>query len=198
MKAALLIAFTLVVAAQWYVPVSMIRDSELIVTEGLELKFRTRPVDPSDPFRGKYITLYFGTQSFVMDTVPRYNYGDDIYAALTIDEDGYAVVDSLYADEPADEMLAIKVEVSSAYIDSTHQLIEIQYPFDRFYVEESKASEAERLYWESLLPTLPERQTYAVVRVRKRRAVLMDVRIADKSIVDIVREINADSVDVAR
>jgi len=184
MKAVFLIVFALVATAQWYVPISMIRESELILTEGEELKFRTRPVDPSDPFRGKFVTLSFANESIVMDTLPRYSYGEEVYAGLALDDNGFAVIDTLYENNPGSNVQSVKVKIIDAYDDFGKQAIRVQFPFDRFYVEESKASEAEKVYWESLLPTLPERQTYAVVRVRKGRGVLIDVRIADRSIND--------------
>jgi uncharacterized membrane-anchored protein len=58
-KKILILAFALMVVAQFYVPISMITESEDILSEGTPYKFRTAPIDPNDPFRGKYITLSF-------------------------------------------------------------------------------------------------------------------------------------------
>ena len=52
-------AFILMVLAQLYVPASMIFQKERVITQGTAYKFRTAPIDPNDPFRGKYITLSF-------------------------------------------------------------------------------------------------------------------------------------------
>ena len=56
-KIIVIIAFIFMVFAQWYVPSKMILDREDILKNGEEFKFLTQPIDPSDPFRGKYITL---------------------------------------------------------------------------------------------------------------------------------------------
>jgi uncharacterized membrane-anchored protein len=184
--------FFVLVAAQWFVPLSMIKQSEDTAEQGVELKFRTRPVDPSDPFRGKYVNLDFEQENIELDTVPDFYGGQEVFALLRIDSSGYAVVQSIALEDPGSDVLAIKVEGISAYSDSTVQNVFIQFPFGRFYVEESKASDAERVYWDNIVPTDPKRETYAVVRVLSHRAVLMDVRINDRSLLDIVREMNED------
>ena len=65
--------------------------------------------------------------------------------------------------------------------------INIDYPFERYYMEESKAYDAERTYRESLRDTI-EHSTYALVYVKEGRAVVDDVLIDDISIKDIVKE----------
>jgi hypothetical protein len=61
----------------------------------------------------------------------------------------------------------------------------IEYPFDRFYMEESKAFDAERLYSETQGDST--KKTYAVVNVRNGNAVLMDVHINGVPIRDVVK-----------
>lgn len=192
MKGLTFIAFILVAVAQWYVPASMIWESETALSDGDELLFRTRPVDPSDPFRGKYITLSFEEEDFVTDTVPRYFSGERVFASFTMDSAGFADLVSLHSNDP-DESLpwVIEARVAGSYNTDSVQQVQLEFPFNRFYMEESKASDAEKAYWQSVLPTEPERRSYAVVRIKNRRAVLVDVRIGDKSIVEIVNEMNA-------
>jgi uncharacterized membrane-anchored protein len=190
MRMLTIIGFFVLVAAQWYVPVSMIKESEDAVAEGVELKFQVRPVDPSDAFRGKYVQLDFPQENFELDTVPQFFGGDYAYAPLEFDSAGYAVIKTLLPEDPGNDVLALKVKVRSSYTNASRQSVLIEFPFDRFYVEESKASDAEKVYWQNVLPTDPGKQTYAVVRVLGRRAVLMDVKIGDRSLLDIVREMN--------
>lgn len=47
----LLSVFILVAVMQLYVPGKMIFDNEDILETGIEYKFKTAPIDPSDPFR---------------------------------------------------------------------------------------------------------------------------------------------------
>ena len=60
-----IVLFVLVALAQLYVPAKMIWDQEDVLKNGSEYKFKTDPVDPNDPFRGKYITLSFDNNTFV-------------------------------------------------------------------------------------------------------------------------------------
>ena len=51
--------FLAVVLVQLVVPAKMIFDKEVILKTGTIYKFKTQPIDPSDPFRGKYVTLNY-------------------------------------------------------------------------------------------------------------------------------------------
>lgn len=196
MKIILWIAFALTVAAQWYVPLTLVTKSEQTISDGEEFKFKTQPVDPSDPFRGKYITLSFEAESLtIKDTITHtYLPNEIVYVALGLDSAGYATVDSLYSEEPGPGVAwYFKARVRSAYPDMDgNQSVNLAFPFERFYLEESKAPEAERLYWQNNMWNDSTRTTttYALVRIRDEHAVLVDVMIDDKSIVDIVREMN--------
>jgi len=192
MKTFAFAAFIIVALVQWYVPLSMVQESEATLAGGDELFFLTAPVDPSDPFRGKYITLTFEEESQTLDTVPQYYTDQELFASFTIDSAGFADLVSLHEEDPDEESpWVIKVKVINAfvYLDSV-QTVVLKFPFDRFYLEESKASDAEKAYWESVAVTDSTSRSYAVVRIKDRRAVLTDVRIGDKSIVQIVREMN--------
>ena len=49
----ILLGLVVVAAAQLAVPAWMIAGRELTLREGQVFKFRTRPVDPADAFRGR-------------------------------------------------------------------------------------------------------------------------------------------------
>ena len=61
------ISFFILVLVQLAVPSFMILTQEEIQTEGKAFRFKTRPVDPYDLFRGKYITLTFENQFIYLD-----------------------------------------------------------------------------------------------------------------------------------
>ena len=175
--------FCLICLAQWAVPVKMIAEQEWILREGVVYKFKTAPVDPSDPFRGSYITLQFSADN--IETKDTWEYGEPVYVTFTTDRQGFASIASVERKEP---MTGDYIQASVDYYDSNGQVF-IDYPFDRFYLEESKASQAERVYWESNRNDSTH-ITYATVRIKNGKAALEDVRINDKSIVDVVRELN--------
>lgn len=189
MKKLILPAFALMVLAQWMVPVKMILDSESVLTEGIEYKFRTEPIDPSDPFRGKYVTLRFNAERFETDTLYKYQQGQEVYALLRIDSTGYAEIANLYADLPTDQDFNIlKATIGYTYVHEDRQMIDLNFSFDRFYVEESKASDAEQVYWNAQRDSA--QVAYAVVKIRNGQGIIEDVMINDRPILDIVRELN--------
>ena len=99
-----------------------------------------------------------------------------------------AKIDTLLHKAPQIENY-VKAIVAGFHFNANHKQVgRIEYPFNRFYVEESKASKAEGLYTNSQMDT--SQVAYALVRVKMGKAILQDVRINERSIVDLVEEIN--------
>lgn len=193
MKTLALPLFVVMCVAQWFVPGKMIYDSETVIVEGVTYKFKTQPIDPSDPFRGKYITLNFDANSIVVisdNTDSTYwESGDDIFVTFTTDSAGFAKPLGIYREEPDTEAY-LKTTVS--YFNTSEKSeVFFNIPFDRFYLEESKASQAEQLYWQAQLDTV--QVAYGVVTIGKGQAVLTDVMISDRSVVDIINDLNSKS-----
>ena len=177
--------FALMCLAQWFVPGQMIYDQEQVLREGKLYKFKTAPIDPSDPFRGKYITLNFEENEIGIVDPKEWEHAQDIYVSI-VDSAGFAKIStvSMYEPEGADYIKA-KVGYISYYEPF---MLQIRYPFERFYLEESKASEAEQVYWNSRTDSTTV--IYAVVSVKDGDAALKDVMVNDRSIAEIVKEIN--------
>ena len=53
MKFLLIAILVILIFAQWFVPLNMIRASENILQHGKIGRFQTEPIDPSNPFIGK-------------------------------------------------------------------------------------------------------------------------------------------------
>lgn len=174
--ALLLVVFVI----HWLVPLRMIFGSEEVVTEGKMFKFRTRPVDPTDPFRGKYVTLSFSENSFVVDSSETWESGEDIYVQLGEDSLGFAVIEAVSKFGMGSEIVKAKV----AYYSMGE--VHINYPFDRFYMEETKAPVAENIYWEAIRDT--SKITWAEVMVKDGKAVLTDVKIGGVSLKELAEE----------
>ena len=54
-----IIAFVLLALIQWVLPARMIWEREEVLQIGKEFKFIVEPIDPEDPFKGRYINLNF-------------------------------------------------------------------------------------------------------------------------------------------
>ncbi len=191
MKIYLLILFILLCIAQWLVPATMIADQESILGTGKSFKFKTQPVDPTDPFRGSYITLYFDQDKFnVTDT--SWMIGEPIFVLLKQDSNGFATISNVVRERPeGTDYVKAKVQYISwkyGYSRAENKAINIEYPFERFYVEESKAKGTERVYREN--NRSDSTTTYALVHIKNGNAALKDVMINDESIIDIVKRTN--------
>jgi uncharacterized membrane-anchored protein len=182
-------AFVVMICAQWAVPLSMIKDANETIDEGVEYKFKTAPIDPSDPFRGKYITLSYDQERYYpADTIEtRFPQSSMVYALLGQDSAGYAKITKLVDEPPLTDVDYVAVTFNYGYA-SIDSYVDLSFPFSTFYVEESKASQAEQLYWRNRGDSAVD--CYAKVRVRNGDAKLVDVIFNDSSIVDVVRRLN--------
>ncbi|MDB5256034.1 MAG: hypothetical protein JWM14_729 [Chitinophagaceae bacterium] len=184
-KKIIFIVFCLVVAAQLYVPAKMVFDRDNILVTGKPFKFKAAPIDPSDPLRGKYIVLNFEATSVPVAQGTDWSYESPVYLELTNDSSGYAMISAAHHEEPSDattDYILAKV----SYFNNNDNTLSIQYPFNRYYMEESKAQDAEDLYRHTAGDST--QVTYALVYVKNGEAVLKDVLVNDMSIKDILKE----------
>lgn len=173
--------FILVALGQLYVPAKMIMDREEILQKGKSFYFKATPVDPTDPFRGKYITLNF--EASRVKTTDQHDWvnGEPVYLLLATDAEGFARVQDVASTQPTDT-----TDFLAAVVDyTTSDALVVELPFDRFYMEESKAPEAERTYNRTMLDTA--KVTYALVKVKSGQAVLADVLIDGVPIREVVK-----------
>lgn len=174
--------FILVVIAQLFVPMQMIFGQETILKTGTAYKFRTQPVDPSDPYRGKYITLSYDINSAIsIDST--WERKQDVYVYIEEDSLGFAKLT---------EVSKMPLEIENDYIiaetgwySKRSKILNFNLPFNRFYMEESKAKPAEDAFRKAQRDTLPN-NTYGLVFVKDGEAVLKDVLINEIPIADYV------------
>lgn len=189
MKKWIPLIFGVMVAAQWLVPAKMIWDSENVVDNGSVYKFKTRPIDPSDPFRGKYVTLNFEASVFISDSATSFEERQVVFASIAKDSSGFARVIELSEIRP-EITDYVEIKIQSSYINKNNEReFFLKFPFERFYVEESKAAEAERAYWQASRDSA--QQAYALVSIDRGSAVLQDVIINGRAIKEIVEELNS-------
>jgi GDYXXLXY protein len=171
---------------QWLVPAKMIYDSENLLREGTQYRFRTLPIDPSDPFRGKYITLNFEATSITLTDSTDWKPGEAVFVSFTTDSAGFAQADAISRDEPSSGSY-LKTTISYRTTNKPFQVF-FELPFDRFYLEESKAPQVEQVYLNSQRDST--QVTYGLVSIGAGTALLKDVMINEKSIVEVVNELN--------
>lgn len=181
-KIIITISFAAMLLAQWFVPGQMIYKQEEVIREGVAYKFRTQPLDPSDPFRGKYIYLnYEVDKAFTKDTTINYN---DMYVYIAKDSAGFAI--ATHASKTLDKsgQNYVKVRSHGIYNDT----VRFNLPFNVYYMDENKAYDAEVVVRQARRDTLIN-NCYGLVYIKEGRSVLADVFVDDISIKDYVEEI---------
>ncbi|OUR92691.1 hypothetical protein A9Q87_06540 [Flavobacteriales bacterium 34_180_T64] len=169
------IIFIIVAVAQLYIPAQMILDQEQVLETGTAYKFRTQPIDPSDPFRGKYITLNYELDAFATKDSD-WKRNDEVFVYLKKDELGFAKIDKLskHKLESGNDYVIAKV----TYYNSYSEILRFNYNFDRFYMNEDKAYDAKVAHREAQRDS-SSNTTYAVVYISNGNAVLDNVLIND-------------------
>jgi uncharacterized membrane-anchored protein len=167
---------------QFAVPLGMIGRREAVLEGGRLFKFRTAPVDPYHPFQGRYVALNLENASSV--AVPNgrsYDRGQRVYAHLVEDADGFARVDRLSPKRPEGEDY-FKTRVW--YAGTTNVVLHL--PFNQFYMPEHLAPKAEEQY--RIHSSRTNRSAHVTVRVRNGYAVLENLFVDDKPIMDCLKE----------
>lgn len=184
LKSLLWPGFIIVVIAQWLVPGQMIWQKEKTLTKGILYKFQSAPVDPADPFRGRYVVLNFKESEYITTDSTDVDYGNEVYITFSADKNGFALIDTVSETRPEKpDYLKTTISYISRENDTTR--IGIDYPFNRFYLEEYKAPKAETIYRESV--TDSTQNTFALVSMLNGDAVIKDIFINDTSIHEIIR-----------
>ncbi|WP_271783455.1 GDYXXLXY domain-containing protein [Aquimarina algiphila] len=174
------IGFIALALVQVFAPLKMIYDNEDILTSGTVYKFKTRPIDPTDPFRGKYVTLQFQINSFATSD-STYVKGDKIRVYIENDEDGFAKIYQI-SKEPLDiKNDYVKAQVTYVYQDR----VTFELPFNRFYMEETKAYDAEKAYAKANRDGVID-NVYALVYIKNGQSVLDNLIIDNMPIQEYV------------
>ncbi|WNJ17633.1 GDYXXLXY domain-containing protein [Pontibacter sp. G13] len=171
--------FGLVALAQLFVPAQMIWNREQVLVQGVSYKFKTEPIDPVDPFRGRYVWLNFSEDRFqpTAEEFEAYEYGEAYYLSFEVDAQGFAKIVSADSIPPADTEAFLKTEITyKRNWDSTYTL-QFDYPFDQFYMEESIAPIAEEAFRAANRDSI--RNTYAIVRIHQGTAIVDEVMVDD-------------------
>lgn len=188
-KNLLLLAFGVMAFLQLWLPAQTAIQHENTLRKGEAFRFATILVDPNDPFRGKYINLDFPRftadieNAVQQEIYAQIQQGQKVYCLVENDERGYAQIIALQLEPPAVSVPYFPAKVNYIYYqDEKVEDISLNFTFDRFYMEESKAPEAERRYNEAVRDSLKE--AYALVKIREGMVVLEDVVVNGVSIVE--------------
>ena len=179
------IAFALLVLLQFWVPASVIFKKKDILKTGTAFKFRTAPRDPNDYLRGKYVFLAFNENSFITNDNMQWQVGQDVYLTIAADSAGFAKITAATDKEDKAPEDHIKTKISYTDYENPRKIY-VDWPFDRLYMEESKAPLAETAYNESRVDS--NVISYALVKVKHGDAVLENVYIDNQPIEEYIKK----------
>jgi len=194
MKKRLFYAFIFIgIIAQFGALISNIAFHEMVVRKGTVHRFQTAPVDPFDAFRGRYVALNFKVfQEFSADVeISREKWS---YLQIGTNADGFSIIERLsQKNDVTPPYLKVRAWSSMIYADEMevdsegkkHRVptgkYDVYFPhlsFDRYYMPEHIAPQAEEVYRQHQQATgSDEHTTVAVVRIWKGRAVVEDLEI---------------------
>ena len=167
--------------AQLCVPIWMIIGEERVLRDGRHIKLQTRPVDPADVFRGRYVAL-----GFVVDQVPRelvrgeFQPNDAAYVELRENANGFAEIAALQKEQPDGELFS-KTTVNFV----TPETVGVELPFNRYYMDENAAPAAEAAYRER---AGDPQESWVTVRLLNGRAVIEELYLGGKPVREFLRD----------
>ena len=161
-----LVLFVALAVIQLAVSASVVVQRERSLRQGEVYRFRCGPVDPVDALRGRYVALAFEQNE--VRTVESFRPGQKAFAGLEVGADGFARLSGLTSERPKDRPY-MRVTVQR----SGEERAWVRLPFDRYYMEESAAPEAERAYRDR--SDLDSADAWVNVRVRAGHAVLEEL-----------------------
>jgi uncharacterized membrane-anchored protein len=126
---------------QFLVLVFCVAKYEFILHYGKEIRLKTAPIDPIDVFRGRYVTLDYdiGRYSCSKEFANKLK-GKECFVLLKEGADGIYTISSIKLKEPSSGVF-LKLAIRYSYAQ-----IRFDIPFNRFYMQEDKATTAEELY----------------------------------------------------
>jgi uncharacterized membrane-anchored protein len=164
------------------VPLSLIVRQESLLSQGQEFRFRTTPVDPWDAFRGRYVALQLDQAEATITDNQKLRFGQEVYASIGVGNDGFAGFTTVSV-TPPNQGPYMKCR-ARGQIQNGKMLLRL--PVDRYYMEESKAPKAERLYVRHSQQKF--RDAFVVVRINRGNVAVKALYVGGKPIEEALRE----------
>lgn len=137
-----IVALVALALIQLAAPLRMIAKREDTLRTGELFRFRAAPIDPYDAFRGRYVALRMAANPVAVDDAGGYASGERVFVLLATDEEGFARPIGVERRRPPDAAY-VEARVASPRGDGE---LWLDYPFDRYYMNEKLAPAAERAY----------------------------------------------------
>lgn len=150
--------------------------AERAVRLGEEFRFPVQGYDPHDPFRGRYLALSMENRARVRKGEPAPGAGEIVCVSIVRRSDGSAGFGEISRNPPGDGSAWLSVNCSHRVWDSevTREWSFVP-PFERFYLNEKLAPEAERRLNRALADS--DSRVELVLKVYRGFACIVDLTI---------------------
>ena len=176
--------FVIVVLIQIAAPLSMIIKREDVLKHGVQFKFRVEPVDPFDAFRGRYVAIRIKNPKIPVGNRIGLKSGQKVYALIETNSDNFGEFFNIETVKPKNQAYML---VRIKYISNGQIYLDI--PLDRYYMEESAAPKAERLYQRHARAGKKEPDVYVLVRIKDGFPVIKQLYVGGMRIEDAVKNL---------
>ena len=131
---------------QLLVPSKMVYDHLQLINSGHRYFFKCIPLDPADPFKGRYVYLNFENQSVTMLKDPKKSKNTKVYITFSIDSNQKARAHTLSTSLPntTDYLYTQIIDEIEVGADSMEYVIDV--PIHKYFMNEFKALQAEQAY----------------------------------------------------
>ena len=178
------VVFVVAAVAQWLLPLAAIWRHERVVAQGTTVRIECAAPDPYDPLRGRYLAVRpRETSVSAPEGFPPGVAVVPVWATLGTGADGLARIESLSL-APVSGPTVIQLAARRGGETDGTPTVGLDWPFDRFYVNERLAPAADALVAERF--RAGRHPPVAEVRLLDGRAVLTDVLIDGVSIREVV------------
>lgn len=174
------IVFAVGCLLQWAAPLMQIGGYEKVIAEGALMSFKCVAPDPYDMLRGRYLAVRAMPDTFDVAEEGKFKGGEMVYALLEAGPDGLVTIKDLTHEPPVSGPF-MRVKCGYSYGKS----VRIEWPFDRFYLNEKTAPKADEWYRKNVRGASA---VTAEVRVLNGKAVLVDLKLEGKSFKQILSE----------
>lgn len=198
-------------SARWLVPAAIILSLvqvasvgsrivtyEDILAHGKRYLFKTAPVDPYDLFRGRYVALSQENLEIMVTEkeTKEYERGGKAWVTLKTGEGGYTTFAGISKTPSGGEELKVEVawagpryappprDGKAAVKEQKEWSVHIKPPFDRYYMNEKLAPEAEAAYRNRGEGKI---NPYIAVRIKNGRGVIEELFIDGKPVGDWIK-----------
>lgn len=173
--------FAVLIILQLGTPFSMIVQRETILKNGERFRFKAVPVDPYDAFRGRYVALRLEKDRLPRPDNLKIETGQTVYAHIYVDRQGNAKFSRITTRPPHD------IPYMTARALCWGKEVKLDLPIKRYYMQESIAPQAQRLYEKQSGQKL--NNVYVLVRLKDGLAVIEGLYVGSQRIEDAIKQI---------